>query len=87
MIEQIKKLFSVRNAVLTRNVARFGHKNLRPNPQALGVIPLKPSEASWPIRMRTKLEVFKQLEGLIPTQVGLFMTRLNLGSDVELLEA
>jgi hypothetical protein len=54
-------------------MVRSKNKNLRPNPQALGVTPLKPGEASRPIRVRAKLEVFKQLEGLSPTQVGLIL--------------
>jgi hypothetical protein len=54
-------------------MVRLKNKNLRPNPQALGVTPLKPGEASRPIRVRAKLEVFKQLEGLNPTQVGLIL--------------
>jgi hypothetical protein len=51
------------------------NKNLRPNPQALGVTLLKPDEASRPIRVRAKLEVFRLLEGLSPTQVGLILER------------
>jgi hypothetical protein len=45
-------------------------RGLRPNPHTLGVTPLKNGEASRPIRVRAKLEVFAALAKLNATQIG-----------------
>ena len=46
------------------------NRHLRPNPAALGVIPLESGEASRPVRIRAKLEVFEGLAGLTPKEIG-----------------
>ena len=46
------------------------NRHLRPNPASLGVIPLESGEASRPVRVRAKLEVFKGLAGLNPKEIG-----------------
>jgi hypothetical protein len=45
-------------------------RGLRPNPHTLGVIPLKKGEASRPIRIRAKLEVFQILSSMTAAQIG-----------------
>jgi hypothetical protein len=45
-------------------------RGLRPNPHTLGVVPLKKGEASRPIRVRAKLEVFTELAKLNAAQIG-----------------
>jgi hypothetical protein len=45
-------------------------RGLRPNPHTLGVTPLKKGEASRPVRVRAKLEVFTELAKLNAAQIG-----------------
>ena len=46
------------------------NRHLRPNPQTLGVTLLEPGEASRPVRIRAKLEVFNRLSTMTPTEIG-----------------
>ena len=45
-------------------------RHLRPNPAKLGVIPLRPGEASRPVRVRASLEVFERLSLMTAAQIG-----------------
>lgn len=50
------------------------YRGLRPNPQALGVVPLAAGEASKPIRVRASIEVHDWLKGMSAAQVGEVLT-------------
>ena len=43
---------------------------MRPNPHTLGVTPLSKGEASRPVRIRAKLEVFTTLAAMSPSEIG-----------------
>lgn len=45
-------------------------KFLKPNPQALGVIPLEKGEASKPIRIRAPKALFERLNEFTPKEIG-----------------
>jgi hypothetical protein len=51
------------------------YRGLRPNPQALGVVPLAAGEASKPVRVRASVEVHEWLKGMNAAQVGEVLTR------------
>jgi hypothetical protein len=45
-------------------------KYLKPNPQALGVVPLEKGEASKPIRIRAPKALFERLSEFTPKEIG-----------------
>jgi hypothetical protein len=45
-------------------------KYLKPNPQALGVVPLEKGEASKPIRIRAPKTLFERLSEFTPKEIG-----------------
>ncbi len=51
------------------------YRGLRPNPQALGVVPLAAGEASKPVRVRASVEVHEWLKDMNAAQVGEVLTR------------
>jgi hypothetical protein len=59
------------------NKQRPQNKNLRPNPEALGVVALEDGEESRPVRVRAKAEVHAWLKGKTAKEIGDLLTALQ----------
>lgn len=51
------------------------NRHLRPNPEALGVTPLREGELSRPVRVRAPTWVHEHLRSLGAAEIGLILTR------------